>query len=407
VQKIGDNTGISEIIGTVLMLGMAIALFAGVSLVITSYQLSTPSPQVDIVGFVEGSDIIFEHHGGPSLLGDTQVGITINGTTSIITVEDYIVDINSNDRWDIGEQVVYSSDNLGQAQIDVMIIDYASNSVLMMATIQNGGEGGSFTPSLSTTVDSITPYMQISSPSSITTSGSSDLDDVSLYYRWSNDNWSSSPTTLTYDDFENSYGNYTDGGTDCSIYTGGTYAHQGTNAVNIQDNTGDDSSFYHTLGYDVDTSGITTITIDFWFYMRSFNTGHDFWIQYFDGTDWNIIATFECGDQYANDQFYHETVWINESEYTFPTNMKIKFTCDANNNNDDVYIDEIYVNASFSSSKWAMWINVNNPDTSPPWSWNFDFPFGLGYYEFYSIGSYDGSYESAPLSPDARCYYNP
>ena len=133
-----DDAGISEIIGTVLMLGMAIALFAGVSLVITSYPLSTPSPQVDLVSFVDGSDIVFEHHGGPSLLSDTELGITINGTTTVIYVEDHLIDENQNDKWDIGEQVVYSSGNLNQAQVEVMVIDYASNSVLMMATIQEG-----------------------------------------------------------------------------------------------------------------------------------------------------------------------------------------------------------------------------------------------------------------------------
>jgi hypothetical protein len=47
-----------------------------------------------------------------------------------------------------------------------------------------------------------------------------------------------------------------------------------------------------------------------------------------------------------------------------------------------------------------------NPDTASPWSWDFDFPNGTGYYEFYSIGNKSGSpNETAPGSADAICQY--
>ncbi|VVB60675.1 Uncharacterised protein [uncultured archaeon] len=52
---------------------------------------------------------------------------------------------------------------------------------------------------------------------------------------------------------------------------------------------------------------------------------------------------------------------------------------------------------------WAIWSDANNPDTSTPWSWNFNFPKGIGYYEFYSIGKCGGNIETAPVSADARC----
>ena len=35
-----------------------------------------------------------------------------------------------------------------------------------------------------------------------------------------------------------------------------------------------------------------------------------------------------------------------ESDYTFPTNMKIRFMCDASGNRDDIYVDEIRITAS-------------------------------------------------------------
>jgi hypothetical protein len=55
---------------------------------------------------------------------------------------------------------------------------------------------------------------------------------------------------------------------------------------------------------------------------------------------------------------------------------------------------------------WHKWSVVSNPDISSPWSWNFNFPDGTGYYEFYSIGRYDNDVETAPQTADARCHYN-
>jgi hypothetical protein len=156
---------------------------------------------------------------------------------------------------------------------------------------------------------------------------------------------------LTYDDFENGFGNYTDGGRDCYLYTGGTYAHQGSNAAGIQDNSGSLSSFAHLYGIDVDTPGYTSIKVDFWFIANSMEANEDFWLRYHDGNQWNTIKDYDSGDEFVNGQFYHEIVWINETNYTFPSDMKIRFQCDASYDSDDVYIDQIYVNATLGSTE--------------------------------------------------------
>ncbi|MCK5260779.1 MAG: DUF2341 domain-containing protein [Thermoplasmatales archaeon] len=269
------------------------------------------------------------------------------------------------------------------------------------------------TETLNTSVDPISPYIVTTSPFNINATGSSDLDNVTLYYRWSENNFSW--TTLTYDDFENASGdpwigtNYTDGGGDCSLYTGGTYAHQGSNAADIQDNSGLASSFYHTNGIDVDTPGYQYIKVDFWFTAVSMENGEDFWVRYFNGSSWNTVATYVAGTDFVNGPFYHEIVWINESVYTFPSDMQIRFQCDASTNGDDIFIDQIYVNATTTlgdSTKWDVWNNPSNPDNTFPWNWSFDFPEGTGYYEFYSIGKESGSAdETPPASADAICYY--
>ena len=161
------------------------------------------------------------------------------------------------------------------------------------------------------------------------------------------------PTVLAYDDFETGFGNFTDGGRDCARYTGGTFAYEGNAAINIQDNSGVKSSFALTQGYDVDSAAYTEIEVDFHYVTNSMESGEDFWLQYFDGSSWHTVAAFVSGVDFANGQTRDATVVIAESNYTFPTNMKIRFMCDASNNGDDVYIDASTVTARWTTERDA------------------------------------------------------
>ena len=69
----------------------------------------------------------------------------------------------------------------------------------------------------------------------------------------------------------------------------------------------------------------------------------DFWLQYYDGSAWHTVATYVCGTDFNNGEFYNKTLNIDEVNYAFPADIKIRFMCDASDNRDDVYIDEIRV----------------------------------------------------------------
>ncbi len=144
---------------------------------------------------------------------------------------------------------------------------------------------------------------------------------------------------ITFDDFEGGWGNYVDGGGDCYLYTSGTRAHQGSNAGGIQDNSGTRSSFTHASSYDV--SGYSDLEVEFWFYANSMESGEDFWVQYWDGSTWRTVATYARGSEFSNGQFYNEVVSIPAGTYSYPTDAKLRFRCDASGNGDDVYIDEV------------------------------------------------------------------
>ncbi len=150
------------------------------------------------------------------------------------------------------------------------------------------------------------------------------------------------PTELSYDDFENGFGNWLDGGADCRRYTGGTHSHQGNDSINIQDNT---SSSVCTYAPNIDATNYNTITVEFWFKMVSMENNEDFWVQWYNGSSWQTVAAFARGQGYNNNTFYSETVTISSSSYNFPSNASIRFRCDASGNRDDVYIDEVRVTA--------------------------------------------------------------
>ena len=148
---------------------------------------------------------------------------------------------------------------------------------------------------------------------------------------------------ISYSDFESGFGIWTDGGIDCLLYTGGTYAAGGNNAIDVQDNSGTASSFYHTNGVDVHTPGYVQLKVEFDFIAVSMENNEDFWLQYFTGTSWVTIVKLKYPTDFSNSIFYNATINIFESQYTFPTNMKLRFVNDASTDDDDVYIDNVKI----------------------------------------------------------------
>jgi FlaG/FlaF family flagellin (archaellin) len=167
--------------------------------------------------------------------------------------------------------------------------------------------------------------------------------------QWREQNSTGSQETwvnLRYDNFNINWGSYTDGGVDC--YQTSTYKHEGSQSACIRDNSGDDSSFYLTNGIDVDTPAYKSIKIDFWWMWNGngWSTGEDWWLLYFNGVSWINVVDVIYPSGYVKDKWYHSVVYINESNYLFPKNMKIRFQCDASYNDDLVYIDQVYINAT-------------------------------------------------------------
>ncbi len=95
------------------------------------------------------------------------------------------------------------------------------------------------------------------------------------------------------------------------------------------------------------SAGYVQIDVEFTFQAISMdNSNEDFWVQYYDGSSWYTVGDFNYSIDFQNNSIYAATVSIMESDYTFPTNMKIRFMCDASGNRDDIYVDEIRITAA-------------------------------------------------------------
>lgn len=421
-KKKRSNDAVAEIVGTVMMLGMAVSLISMVYISVLSYPF-TPSPiSADLIGSIDGNSIIIEHHGGDSLSLSTEIAVTVGGSTTRITVEDYLDDESKADGlWNIGERVVYSPiGGITDYQVKVAVVDVKSNSAILMGILQDG----EILP-LSTSVNTISPYEITFSPLTTTVTGDLGLDNVTLYYRWSEDNWTIGWTTLTYDDFEDgTSGNYTGSGIQAADYNVNSNSIvDGTYSLHLQDNTG--ANWALTNDIAADTNGYTQIRVDFSFLVDDFNNPgtEDWWLQYYNDStsNWETVYDYDCGvgtyiDQQSGGNWdtagvLRHTYYFNESEgWSLSDDFNIRFYCDASGNGDELYIDSIYINATTglgSSTDWDVWNDGSNPDTNGDdgWSWEFDFPNSIGYYEFYSIGMYNGGAEDASSSADAICKY--
>ncbi|DAC73089.1 MAG TPA: hypothetical protein DSN98_01985 [Thermoplasmata archaeon] len=217
LQSIASNEAVSEVLGAILMLAIAVALFALVYIIVMAYPFNSSPPRVDIVGTIQGNTIVLEHRGGESISASSKVSVVVNGSEYSLKVSEYLVDTNRNNRWDVGEQLIYyPSVDIKGLRVEATVVDVNTNSIVMMEIIQQGGD--TQIP-LETTVNPISPYDQPSPSLSLTASGDFRLNNVTLFYRWSNDNSSwNGGLHVIYDSVDSNSSNM-DGSTDKGVET--------------------------------------------------------------------------------------------------------------------------------------------------------------------------------------------
>ena len=136
IDKRRRNKAVSEIVGTVLLLGIAIAMFALVQLFAFGLLSENPnSPSVRLFATIDDNTIYVFHNGGEELSLDTKIIFTIDDNIINRTAKEIINSTTDNgDKfWNIGEKLSYSP---AGSEVSVIVVDVSSNSVIMRTIFQ-------------------------------------------------------------------------------------------------------------------------------------------------------------------------------------------------------------------------------------------------------------------------------
>ena len=159
--------------------------------------------------------------------------------------------------------------------------------------------------------------------------------------------------TISSDNFEDGFGIWNSSGKDSILYSDGAYAHQGSNAALLRD----DTSQSRLISNSIDLVEYTSVSVDFWYYSLNFDNGHDLWLQIStdDGGNYTTVKTWVAGTDFENDTFTKGSFTIDDQ--LLSSNTILRFKSDAANDFDMIHLDEINVTASgrAASSNYASW----------------------------------------------------
>ncbi len=136
MKKQKKNSAISEIIGTFLLLGLAIGLFSVLYIIVFSYPFSPNPPSAHLIGSIaeEGNTmtVTIENLGGSTLNLDTKIIISSGDVLKSLRAKDFAgIDINGDGYWGMGETFNYPWSDVIAGDVYVTVIDQASNSIVM------------------------------------------------------------------------------------------------------------------------------------------------------------------------------------------------------------------------------------------------------------------------------------
>jgi hypothetical protein len=144
------------------------------------------------------------------------------------------------------------------------------------------------------------------------------------------------PINALYDNFEDGMGNWINGDKNAKLYTRGTYAPQGTNSASLKEST------FITTG-DHDFSGISEISVDFSYITSDMESGDNFQLQVSTdgGATFTTVDSWAYGTDFTNENVFATTVIVTGITFSYQT--QLRFTSNANDRKDMLYLDEIQV----------------------------------------------------------------
>jgi hypothetical protein len=135
------NNAVTEIIGSILLMAIVIAIFASIYVYVLSDSGPSNESYIKIVGKMEDGDVVFENRRGDSLRLDSEVILSLGGIKYLFNLYDNSLSFmgdTGDGTWNIGEKLVYSEMNTTGLQVESTIVDKVSKSVVWWGILQDG-----------------------------------------------------------------------------------------------------------------------------------------------------------------------------------------------------------------------------------------------------------------------------
>jgi len=224
-----------------------------------------------------------------------------------------------------------STDNVGVAQYNVTLngnfVGSTSNT-----TYDLTGLVASTTYSVGVSAEDAAGNQSAEATDSFTTlQGSGNGGEIAAYY------------------FETGLQGWTDGGNDCARQASNN-SYEGTYSIRLRDN----SSTSNAVSPVLDLSGNSQISIEFHTYANSMENGEDYFIEFNDGSGFQVIGQYVSGTDFNNGSFFTDTIVLSSTSYNFNSNNRFRIRCDASANNDQVWFDQIIITGDASAAPGAQ-----------------------------------------------------
>ena len=108
MKHIRNTKAVSELIGTILLLGIVVSAFSIIYLQFANDNGPAPETYVNIVGDIYKENITLTNKGGESLDGKDPIKFTIAEELIECNILKYLIDTNSNGKWDFSEEIKFN-----------------------------------------------------------------------------------------------------------------------------------------------------------------------------------------------------------------------------------------------------------------------------------------------------------
>lgn len=148
--------------------------------------------------------------------------------------------------------------------------------------------------------------------------------------------------------FETGFEGWIDGGSDCARQSTPN-SFEGSFSIRLRDNSNSSNMVSPVL----DLSGNNQVTIEFHSFANSMENGEDYFVEFFNGSSYQVIGQYVSGTDFSNGSFFTDTITLDSSNFSFNASNRFRIRCDASANNDQIWIDQVIVSGDNVSSAAA------------------------------------------------------